>query len=303
MSYVDHNFINASISSGGGFSISIDLEHYSTQGTVRLAGIAMGMSKAEAEGWAHNVPTSFTYADLFVGYRGNQSAIQVFENGTEVINNATAGDASTLPKKLKIDFTCSDFNVGSTVNYKVTFGGAAMGTGSFTWSGTNENYIGVYSNLFPASGTTGQLDDFAVSALVAEPSPYETWAAINTLGSTPEEDFDSDGVPNAIEFVLGGDKNTNDLGKLPTATTSSSNMTFTFVRDRDSVDANVSVAIEVGTELGVWPNLFTVGGNTASSTAGVTVTDNGNGTDTITLTVPRAPDTRKFARLKVGITE
>ena len=304
MSYVDHNFINASISSGGGFSISIDLEHYSTQGTIRLAGIAMGMSKAEAEGWAHNVPTSFTYADLFVGYRGNQSAIQVFENGTEVINNATAGDASTLPKKLKIDFTCSDFNVGSTVNYAITFGGAAMGTGSFTWSGTNENYIGVYSNLFPASGTTGQLDDFSVSALVPELSPYETWAAINTLGSTPEEDFDSDGVPNAIEFVLGGDKNTNDLGKLPTAAaTSGGNMAFTFVRDRDSVHANVSVAIEVGTELGVWPNAFTVGGNTASSTAGVTVTDNGNGTDTITLTVPRAPDTKKFARLKVAITE
>lgn len=303
MSYVDHNFINASISSGGGFSISIDLEHYSTQGTVRLAGIAMGMSKAEAEAWAHNVPTSFTYADLFVGYRGNQSAIQVFENGTEVINNATAGDASTLPKKLKIDFTCSDFTVGSTVNYKVTFGGAAMGTGSFTWSGTNENYIGIYSNLFPASGTTGQLDDFVVSALVAEPSPYETWAATNTLGSTPEDDFDSDGVPNAIEFVLGGDKNTNDLGKLPTATTSGGNMTFTFVRDRDSVDANVSVAIEVGTELSVWPNVFTVGPNTAGSSAGVTVTDNGNGTDTITLTVSRAPDTKKFARLKVTITE
>ena len=158
-----------SMYNGGGFSISIDLEHYSTAGTIRHLGIAVGMSKAEAEGWAHNVPTGFTYADLFVGYRGNQSAIQVFENGTEVINNATAGDASTLPKKLKIDFTCSDFNVGSTVNYKVTFGGAAMGTGSFTWSGTNENYIGVYSNLFPASGTTGQLDDFSVSALMAEP--------------------------------------------------------------------------------------------------------------------------------------
>lgn len=139
--------------------------------------------------------------------------------------------------------------------------------------------------MFPASGTTGQLDDFVVSALVAEPSPYETWAATNTLGSTPEDDFDSDGVPNAIEFVLGGDKNTNDLGKLPTATTSGGNMTFTFVRDRDSVDANVSVAIEVGTELSVWPNVFTVGPNTAGSSAGVTVTDNGNGTDTITLTV------------------
>ena len=80
-------------------------------------------------------------------------------------------------------------------------------------------------------------------------------------------------------------------------------MTFTFVRARDSVHANVSVAIEVGTELGVWPSVFTVGGNTAGSTAGVSVLDNGNGTDTITLTVPLTPDTKKFARLKVVITE
>ena len=304
MSYVDHNFINAAISSGGGFSISIDLEHYSTQGTVRLAGIAMGMSKAEAEGWAHNVPTSFTYADLFVGYRGNQSAIQVFENGTEVINNTTAGDASTLPKKLQIDFTCSDFNVGSTVNYAVTFGGVPIGTGSFTWSGTNENYIGVYSNLYPASGTTGQMDDFAVTAMVAEPSsPYETWAVTNAPGSEPNEDIDGDGVPNAIEFVLGGDKNTNDLGKLPAATTDSGNMTFSFVRDRDSVDPRVSVKIEVGSSLSSWPGVFTVGSSTAGSSAGVTVADNGSGTDTITLSVPQAPDTKKFARLKVSITE
>jgi len=65
----------------------------------------------------------------------------------------------------------------------------------------------------------------------------------------------------------------------------------------------VSVVIEVGPNLGSWPNVFTVGRNTAGSSAGVTVRDNGNGTDTITLTVPQAPDTRKFARLKVAITE
>ncbi|MEY4245751.1 MAG: hypothetical protein RLZZ245_3336, partial [Verrucomicrobiota bacterium] len=241
---------------------------------MRLAGIAMGMSKAEAEGWADNVPTGFTYADLFVGYRGNQSAIQVFENGTEVINDTTAGDASTLPKKLKIDFTCLDFNVGSTVNYVITLGGAAMGTGSFTWSGTNENYIGVYSNLFPASGTIGQMDDFAVTALVAEPpSPYETWTVTNAPGGEPHEDIDGDGVPNAIEFVLGGDKNTKDLGKLPAATTDSSSLIFSFVRDRDSVDPRVSVQIEVSSSLSTWPGVFTVGSSTAGSSAGVTVSD------------------------------
>jgi hypothetical protein len=110
-------------------------------------------------------------------------------------------------------------------------------------------------------------------------------------------------VPNAIEFVLGGDLNTNDLSKLPAVTTDSGNITFTFVRDHDSVDAAVGVSIEVGTELGVWPEVFTVGSDTASSTAGVTVTDNDNRTDTITLTIPQGPDTKKFARLKVAITE
>jgi hypothetical protein len=45
-----------------------------------------------------------------------------------------------------------------------------------------------------------------------------------------------------------------------------------------------------------------VGADTASSTAGVTVDDNEDGTDTITLTVARAPDAAKFARLAVTIT-
>jgi hypothetical protein len=40
------------------------------------------------------------------------------------------------------------------------------------------------------------------------------------------------------------------------------------------------------------PNVFTAGANTAASTSGVTVTDNGNGTDTITLNIPQAPETK-----------
>ena len=80
-------------------------------------------------------------------------------------------------------------------------------------------------------------------------------------------------------------------------------MTFTFVRNQDSVDPGVTVAIEVGTDLSTWPDVFTVGANTAGSSAGVTVTDNGDGTDTITLTIPQTPHARRFARLKVSITE
>lgn len=133
-------------------------------------------------------------------------------------------------------------------------------------------------------------------------TPYESWAAANSPSENPDDDFDHDGVPNAIEFVLGGDKNTNDASKLPSIATPDSNMTFSFIRDQDSVGSGVSVAIEVGTNLTTWPDVFTVGANTANSTTGVTVTHNGNGTDTVTLTIPQATETRKFGRLKVTLT-
>jgi len=42
-----------------------------------------------------------------------------------------------------------------------------------------------------------------------------------------------------------------------------------------------------------------VDADTANSSEGVTVTDNGDGTDAITLTIPREPDAKKFARLVV----
>jgi hypothetical protein len=62
----------------------------------------------------------------------------------------------------------------------------------------------------------------------------------------------------------------------------------------------VSVEIEVGTDLVSWPDVFIVGADTASSTAGVTVTDNADGTDTITL-IGSALDEKSFARLRVEI--
>ncbi len=45
-----------------------------------------------------------------------------------------------------------------------------------------------------------------------------------------------------------------------------------------------------------------MGSDTGSSSAGVSVTDNEDGTDTVTLSLTHAPDVRKFARLKVIVT-
>ena len=166
MSYLDHNFADPAIAGAGGFSISIDMVNYATTGATRHMGIAVGMSEADAEGWSHNNPNNLDYVDLFVGYRGNQSAIQVFESGDMVIDNTDAGGPGTLPKTLRVDFSFSSFAAGSLVDYVVTFGDEEMGSGSFEWSGTDENYIGVYSNL---SNRQGVMDNFEITADVPVP--------------------------------------------------------------------------------------------------------------------------------------
>ena len=134
---------------------------------------------------------------------------------------------------------------------------------------------------------------------------YSTWITGFGLAvgdQDPTDDPDNDGVSNAVEWVLGGDPATGmDVNKLPTVSTGGGNMVFTFNRDQDSKVAGTSVAIEVGTTLAAWPTVYTVGNDTAGSSAGVTVTDNLDGTDTITLTVAQAPDPVKFARLRVAI--
>ena len=134
---------------------------------------------------------------------------------------------------------------------------------------------------------------------VAPSSAYQSWADANAGGQTAEKDYDGDGVANGVEWVVGGSGTTNDLARLPAVAAVGGDMTFTFKRDRRSISPETTVAITVGTTLAAWPDSYPV---EATSSGAVTVSDNGDGTDTITLTVVRAPDVHKFARLEVTIT-
>jgi autotransporter-associated beta strand protein len=137
--------------------------------------------------------------------------------------------------------------------------------------------------------------------LVASGTPYEIWASTNAPTGNADDDFDGDGVPNGVEYVLGGLASTNDLAKLPAATSNSGNLLFSFIRDQQSIDGATTVQIEVGTDLANWPTLYNVGVDSAGSSAGVTISQNDpeNGLDTVTLSVAQATDPKKFARLKV----
>jgi hypothetical protein len=96
------------------------------------------------------------------------------------------------------------------------------------------------------------------------------------------------------------------LSKMPVLATSGANMTFTFQRATGSIDPKTAVFIETSTDLVTWttaPSPYTVPDSAVANNPGVTVVeDTSPGFDTVTLTVPQAPDAKKFARLKVVIT-
>ena len=129
---------------------------------------------------------------------------------------------------------------------------------------------------------------------------FSAWATLNGLSGVESDDFDHDGLADVVEYVLGTDPLTANADG-PVGALAGDDFTFTFQRDHASMTADISLAIEVGTDLGVWGDVYQVGVDTGSSSAGVTVVDNGT-SDTVTLTIARAPEDRRFARLRVTVT-
>lgn len=233
--------------------------------------------------------------------------------------SAMAGGAGQLKYELDALAGINDrLTVGGTVNLGTlalddlavtNLGGLQVGTYTLMTSAGLSGTVNGATALI-ATGFNGKLQTNAnsleiVVTAAGAGSAYDTWKAANAPGSNPNEDTDGDGVTNAVEFVLGGTTPTNDIGKLPVLAASGSNMTLTFIRDRDSIDpGKTTVTIEVSTDLATWntpPSPYAVP-DVVTAGPPVAVVNNGDGTDTVTLTVAKAPDAKKFARLKVVIT-
>ncbi len=211
--------------------------------------------------------------------------------GSAVINLGT-GAALAFADSRAIDWT------GGILTLTGTFvSGSSLRFGT-TSSGLTPAQLALISK--PGGGavalnSTGYLIDVPVSG-------YATWASANAASTSPIQDQDGDGVSNALEYVLGGSALTKDLAKLPTASISGPNLIFTFKRARSSIDTFTSVTIQTGITPSVWPGSYTVGTDTATSSPGVTVNPNVPlGFDSVTLSIPRSPDPRKFVRLKVTL--
>jgi hypothetical protein len=162
---------------------------------------------------------------------------------------------------------------GSTT-FQVTFDPSASGTRTATLTIANDDSgVGIY--------------DFAIQGTGV--SLFATWQTLNGATGTIADDHDNDGVPNGIEYFVGGPSgNTTSQTTLPSIIKSSGTLSITWIKGTGYPGVYGSdYLIETTTTMtGTW----------TPETVGVNVTLTGNN---VTYTFPAAAGDRRFVRLKV----
>jgi autotransporter-associated beta strand protein len=271
---------------GGEFTLS-GANTYTGTTTLSAGTLTVGASHALAD----TTPVVIGHATLGIG-AGFTDAIGTLDAAGNATINLGAGATLAFADSSGVSWSgtlnlAGTFASGTSLRFGTSSSGltsaqlariAAPGFGSFA---LDEN------GFLTASSTGG----------------YAAWAATHAPTGTAKDDYDGDGVSNGVEYVLGGTKDTNDLGKLPKVAVSGGNLVVTFERDQDSINSSTTVDIEVGTDLAAWPDSHAVPDGPVTSIPGVSIVKDTptTGTDTITLTLPQAPPASKFARLKVTV--
>jgi fibronectin-binding autotransporter adhesin len=230
------------------------------------------------------------------------------------IGTLTTTAPATLAGSLavELDGTSADrLNVGGLL----TLTGATLDVTELAAPGQPVYIIATYGSLsgtFAAS--SGIPDGYQIVygynsspqiALVAGGDAYGGWETLNGIaGAGANVDSDNDGIPNGIEFVVGGDPSgpgSASNGLLPAISVDGTYLNFVFRRSDES--AAYAPFVEYGNSLGGWTPA-------QNGINGVIVTTEDNpvdlpaNTDRVTVRIPRAlaaPDSRLFARLRVDI--
>ncbi|MEI6656024.1 MAG: autotransporter-associated beta strand repeat-containing protein, partial [Verrucomicrobiota bacterium] len=221
-----------------------------------------------------------------------------------------------------------DLSFGASVDFLDTFwntnqswllvdlGGGLTGDGGAGWftlgtlSGGNGSPAGTFAvtRVADANGKNDVVLNYSMG------NAYDLWIASKGLAGNaalPDADPDHDGVPNSLEFVLGGEPNPANLGSnsrslLPVVSRNGNgDMLFTFHRKNLS-ESSAVLTFQWSTDLSFTGSNTVSVGATSSSINGVDVAVSvmDADTDTIVVTVPaaKAVGGRIFGRLGAAVT-
>ena len=214
------------------------------------------------------------------------------------LNPATVGAAVTFTAAVS----------GSTPTGNVSFynGATLIGSsalnGSFQASLTTSSLAGgsyAITATYAGNANNTTSTSSALSQVITLPS-YESWASDSAQGLTagvnngPADDPDKDGIPNLIEFALGGAPMVSSQSNLPALTKSAGGWVFEYDRGDLSLSPATTQVVEYGSNLIGWTPVTiptTSGGN-------VTITP-GSPSDHVSVAIP-VGGTQTFVRLKVS---
>jgi hypothetical protein len=188
----------------------------------------------------------------------------------------------------------------NSITIRIQGGSTATSTPGFPVSVT-----GVFGQFDTASPfTTGyQLmprDPADLDDVITPGNTFATWISGFSVGSLTgfNDDFDNDGLDNALENILGSSPAVSNTG-LSAVSVSTSSLIFRHTRN-SSPATDLTPAYEWSTDLAIWNASGAPAGGT-TVTFGIPVSINAGPPELVevTATVTGAPATRVFARLKV----
>ena len=221
-------------------------------------------------------------------------------SGYDTVNAATLTIGASAATPAVVVITQQSLVNFSEIAKTFTLANTSAGISGFT-----AGSIIVDATNAPGTGTwsvqvTG--NKLELSYALGTGNAYNAWESLNGIaGAGVNADSDQDGIPNGIEFVIGGDPsgpNSDSHALLLPPVVTATSLTYVFRRSDESAGFNPFV--EYGSNLAGWTQAM-------PGVNGVTITEDNNfysgNIDRVTVVIPRALATGStlFARLRLNL--
>lgn len=262
---------SATIASTIGLAASANTVNVQNGATITVTGVVSGSGSLQKTG------TGSLFLTSSPAHTGDTN----ISEGTLILAQGGLADSASV-------------RLGSSSTLNLAFSGTDTVKALFI--GGIQQAAGIYNS----ANSSGRVIGSGSLTVTSSPAGYAEWEAANGLaGAGSAADSDDDGIPNGIEFVIGGDPSGPDSDSsslLPTSTKNATHLVFSYRRTEQSISD--APHVQYGSDLSGWTTAADGVGGVTIETASISA-----GIDLVTVRIPvgLANGSKFFARLAVEI--